>query len=246
MQVLTLPLLSWKRIAKRPCARWLNSLRTATGILGLVVYENFILKYWLPILQTDSIFNLICIGETKTVELKVPSGYKCEPFGSLDHVDFLHGWMYLPVFCTLGAVDCFMVIGNRLLLFQVTSASDHSISKQKLEELIAAAKKKRQHIQTVQFVFIVPQWRADGYSSKAQNLKKTDGKILNLTGPFKKDTKSTPRSAIEALDGDIVELHCLCELGTSAATSKLRTKLQSRLATKLRHTKFFQDTGLEA
>jgi hypothetical protein len=88
--------------------------------------------------------------------------------------------------------------------------------------------------------------RADGYSSKAQNLKKTDGKILNLTGPFKKDTKSTLRSAIEALDGDVVELHCLCELGTSAATSKLRTKLQSRLATKLRNTKFFQDTGLEA
>ena len=139
------------------------------------MYENFILKYWLPTLQPGKIFDLISIGVTKKEELKIPVEYKCKSFGSLDHVSFEDGRMYLPVFRTLGAVDCFMVIGDRLMLFQVSSASDHSISKPRLEELIAVVKQKK-YIQTVHFVFIVPHWRAETYV-------KADGKILNLTGP---------------------------------------------------------------
>jgi hypothetical protein len=211
------------------------------------MYENFILKFWLPILRPKQEFKIIVIGEGESMEqFTIPGNYHCEAFGSLKDVAFKDGTMYLPVSRTLGAVDCFLVVGKCLVLFQVTSGAEHSIVKQKMDELVNLAKQEG-GIETVWFVFVVPHWRADTYSKKGQNMT-TQGKVIRLTGPFKKDVKATLSAAIEALEQnaiDVSKLQLLFSANTGAATKDLRKKLQLILANELRSQKGFQDSELE-
>jgi hypothetical protein len=212
------------------------------------MYENFILKFWLPILRPPKKFKFNVVGEGESTEqFTIPDNYHCEAFGSLKDVAFKDGTMYLPVSRTLGAVDCFLVVDKYLVLFQVTSGANHSIVKQKLDELVGLAKEQNREIKTVWFVFIVPHWRADKYSEKGQNMTK-HGKVIRLTGPFKKDVKSTLFAAIDALKKDGINVDKLISLyskNTGAATKDLRKELQKMLANELRSQKGFQDSELE-
>lgn len=89
--------------ALRLMSKFFSSRDGNIGAGSRWMYENFILKCWLPLLKDGSIFHLISIGETeqKTVNLKLQDGYRCDLFGSLDHAHFGKGSMYLPVFRTL-------------------------------------------------------------------------------------------------------------------------------------------------
>jgi hypothetical protein len=84
------------------------------------MYENFILKFWLPILRPKEEFKMFVIGEVDSTTLtlsKIPCNFCCKTFGSLKDVAFKDGTMHLPVSRTLGAVDCFLVVGKCLFLF---------------------------------------------------------------------------------------------------------------------------------
>jgi hypothetical protein len=154
--------------------------------------------------------------------------------------------MYLPVSRTLGAVDCFLVDGKRLVLFQVACGAEQSIVKEKMDALVTMAEEKG-GIKTVWFVFVVPHWRAGTYSKKGQNMT-AQGKVIRLTRPFKVDVKTTLSAAIEALKQkgiDISKLKLLLSANTGAATKDLRKKLQSILANQLRLENGFQDSELE-
>jgi hypothetical protein len=207
------------------------------------MYENFILKYWLPILRAQQEFNLIVVGGDgqSTEKFEIPSNYNCEPFGSLQNVLFNNGTMYLPVSRTLGAVDCFLVIDNCLVLFQVTSAAEHSIVKDKMEKLIELAKKETE----ITAVFIVPYWRTRSYTNRGQTMTR-QGKTIRVTGPYKRDVNATLSDAIDALKDKGVDVQsCRHLFTTSKNMSVLKKKLQSILADELRSERGFQDSELE-
>ena len=210
------------------------------------MYENFILKYWFPILKPNQEFKLLVVGESNKEEnLMIPANYHCEPFGSLKDVDFNDGMMYLPVSRNLGAVDCFLVNGKHLFLFQVTSAAEHSTVKKKMDELIELGKAKG--LENFSLVFIVPDWRVDNYIKKGQNMKE-QRKVIRLVEPVKKDVKATLADAIAVLkeNGDDVEkFQSLYDEGTGKDTLTLKKELKLVLAARLRSEKDFQDTELE-
>lgn len=212
------------------------------------MYEGFILKYWLPSLSHPAAFDLAVIGTQETRPFAIPKGYQCEPFGDLQHVGFKAHVMYLPVARTLGAVDCFMVIGDLLIAIQVTTAKSHSVSKAKWESLQELAKTKG--VKRFWLIFVVPHWRFDDYKKEAQKLSK-GGKVIRVTGELKSDNKATCEHAIDYLErnhlakaDDIESLRGLIKARKAASTTQLRSRLKPLLAKAL-WDKGMQDSNLE-
>ena len=247
MQAHTLQLSSWRRTAKLLFVQWQKFFESGDKNVGAGsgwMCEGFILKCWLPILKQKQRFDLRVVGANVCQELEIPQGYTCEAFGSLRDVKFINGTMCLPVACNLGAVDCFMVVGSRLVAFQVTCGGDHSISKGQWD--IIKQKASTKGIVEFWFVFIVPHWRLKNYSDKAQHMK-DKGKLLLVKGPYAKDNLKTLKYSIDLLKEKFegVTAANLQGLLDKRKSAQVRTVLWSEFARLLRSEKGIQNTELE-